>query len=31
MMVEGGGVDEIVKGKDVEETKGGSRRGKKRR
>lgn len=31
MTVEGGGVDEIVKGKDVKETKGGSRRGKKRR
>lgn len=31
MMVEGGGVDEIVKGKNAEETKGGRRRGKKRR
>lgn len=31
MTVEGGGVDEIVKGKDVKETKGGSRRGKKRK
>lgn len=31
MMVEGGGVDEVMKGKNVEETKGGRKRWKKRR